>query len=156
MPYTPHTWVNGAAPFLNAVNLNQVETGISNATTVAENAIPKWKPTTAYAAGALVLNPSGRVVSAIAAFTSGGTYNAANWTEVITLAYLGGAPIASPTFTGTVITPALRVSGGTPAVGKVLTSDATGNATWATGGTGSTDDGTFAVAGSTGIEDGSF
>lgn len=42
------------------------------------------------------------------------------------------APLASPTFTGTVLTPALRVSGGTPASGKVLTSDATGIATWQT------------------------
>jgi hypothetical protein len=41
------------------------------------------------------------------------------------------APIASPTFTGTASTPALAVTGGSPAAGKVLTSDASGNATWA-------------------------
>jgi hypothetical protein len=41
------------------------------------------------------------------------------------------APIASPTFTGTVTTPALKVTGGSPAAGKLLTSDASGNATWA-------------------------
>ena len=41
------------------------------------------------------------------------------------------APIASPTFTGTATTPALKVTGGSPATNKVLTSDSTGNATWA-------------------------
>ncbi|AEQ21124.1 putative tail fiber protein [Rhodococcus phage E3] len=40
------------------------------------------------------------------------------------------APLASPTFTGTASTPALRVTGGTLAAGRVLTSDASGNATW--------------------------
>ena len=40
------------------------------------------------------------------------------------------APTASPTFTGTVTTPALKVTGGTLGAGKVLTSDATGVATW--------------------------
>lgn len=42
------------------------------------------------------------------------------------------APLASPTFTGTVVAPAFRVTGGAPAVGKVLTADASGNATWQT------------------------
>lgn len=41
--------------------------------------VPKWKATTAYLAGDKVLNPSGDVVSAIANFTSGASYNAANW-----------------------------------------------------------------------------
>jgi hypothetical protein len=40
------------------------------------------------------------------------------------------APLASPTFTGTVSTPVLRVTGGSPASGDVLTSDSSGNATW--------------------------
>lgn len=52
------------------------------------------------------------------------------------------APLASPTFTGTVTAPTLtstshattsfQVTGGTPGAGKVLTSDASGNATWST------------------------
>ncbi|AUS34590.1 hypothetical protein C1M55_28075 [Rhodococcus qingshengii] len=42
----------------------------------------------------------------------------------------GAAPTASPTFTGVVTTPAVKVTGGTPAVGSVLTSDASGNGTW--------------------------
>jgi hypothetical protein len=40
------------------------------------------------------------------------------------------APLASPTFTGSIITPALQVTGGSPEAGKVLTSDATGLASW--------------------------
>lgn len=47
-------------------------------------------------------------------------------------ALAGKAPTASPTFTGTVTTPALQVTGGTPALNKVLTSDGAGNATWQT------------------------
>ena len=41
--------------------------------------VPKWKPNTAYLAGDKVLSPNGDVVSAIANFTSGTTFNAANW-----------------------------------------------------------------------------
>lgn len=41
----------------------------------------------------------------------------------------GAAPLASPTFTGTVITPALRITT-SPTSGYVLTSDGSGNATW--------------------------
>lgn len=53
-------------------------------------------------------------------------------TDIITKGYADGvyAPKANPTFTGTATTPALKVTGGTPAVGKILTSDASGNATW--------------------------
>ena len=40
------------------------------------------------------------------------------------------APLASPTFTGKVTTPAIEITGGTPAVGDVLTSDSSGNGTW--------------------------
>jgi hypothetical protein len=40
------------------------------------------------------------------------------------------APLASPTFTGSIITPALQVTGGSPEAGKVLTSDADGLASW--------------------------
>lgn len=43
-----------------------------------------------------------------------------------------GAPLASPTFTGTVTTPLIKITSGVPGVGKVLTSDADGDATWET------------------------
>jgi hypothetical protein len=50
----------------------------------------------------------------------------------------GLAPLANPTFTGTVTTPAVKITGGTPGVGKVLTSDADGDATWETAAGGAT------------------
>ena len=40
---------------------------------------PLWTPSTAYTAGQAVVNPSGDLVTAKAAFTSGATYSAANW-----------------------------------------------------------------------------
>ena len=42
------------------------------------------------------------------------------------------APVASPTFTGKVTTPALQVTTGAGTSGQVLTSDTSGNATWVT------------------------
>ncbi|MET3175526.1 UNVERIFIED_ORG: hypothetical protein ABIB52_003393 [Arthrobacter sp. UYCu721] len=41
--------------------------------------VPRWKGSTAYNAGDIVLSPAGDTVSAIGNFTSGATYNAANW-----------------------------------------------------------------------------
>lgn len=46
--------------------------------------VPKWKATTAYLAGDKVLSPNGDVVKAIANFTSGASYNAANWNRTTT------------------------------------------------------------------------
>lgn len=46
----------------------------------------QWQPATAYAAGQRVISPSGDVVSAIAAFTSGATFNPANWSYSTTFA----------------------------------------------------------------------
>jgi hypothetical protein len=56
----------------------------ASATKAALNAtfVPKWKATTAYAAGDPVVNPSGDVVTAIASFTSGPTYDATKWVSV--------------------------------------------------------------------------
>jgi peptidoglycan/xylan/chitin deacetylase (PgdA/CDA1 family) len=52
-----------------------------NATYVPKaDVVPKWKAATAYAAGDKVVSPSGDIVSALTAFTSGASYNAANWT----------------------------------------------------------------------------
>lgn len=44
----------------------------------------EWAPFTAYTAGQIVLNPSGQLVTANATFTSGDTYNSANWTLIKT------------------------------------------------------------------------
>lgn len=51
-------------------------------------------------------------------------------TEKMSIGTIGDrAPIASPTFTGTLTTPAIKITTGAGA-GKVLTSDADGDATW--------------------------
>jgi lysophospholipase L1-like esterase len=52
--------------------------------------VPKWKATTAYLAGDAVLSPAGDTVTAIANFTSGASFNAANWNYSATY-----APIAT-------------------------------------------------------------
>jgi GDSL-like Lipase/Acylhydrolase family len=41
--------------------------------------VPRWKATTAYALGDKVVSPAGDVVSAIAAFTTGASYDATKW-----------------------------------------------------------------------------
>lgn len=41
--------------------------------------VPKWKASTAYVAGQMVINPSGDIVIAKVNFTSGTTYSATNW-----------------------------------------------------------------------------
>lgn len=56
--------------------------------------VPRWQPNTAYTAGVFVMNPSGRIVSALADFTSGTTYNPANWANQAALDPLGlGFPV---------------------------------------------------------------
>ncbi|MCO4276141.1 hypothetical protein NG701_17205 [Pseudarthrobacter sp. HLT3-5] len=59
----------------------------SGATKAALSAafVPKWKATTAYLAGEIVLSPAGDVVSAKVAFTSGASYSSANWNPSTTL-----------------------------------------------------------------------
>jgi hypothetical protein len=54
----------------------------TTATALRAAYVPKWKASTAYAAGEPVINPSGQTVTANAAFTSGASYSASNWTVV--------------------------------------------------------------------------
>lgn len=54
----------------------------NSAATMAQSAtglIPKWKANTAYAAAQMVVAPSGDLVTAKVAFTSGASYSDANW-----------------------------------------------------------------------------
>jgi hypothetical protein len=100
--------------------------------------VPKWKPNTAYTAGDPVVNPSGQLVTANTSFTSGATYNAANWTVtaggaggsvsdasasakgVVQLAGDLGGTAASPTVPG--LAGRLALSGGT-LTGDVISAD---------------------------------
>jgi lysophospholipase L1-like esterase len=54
--------------------------------TIGQVAVPRWKATTTYALGDKVVSPSGDVVSAIAAFTSGASYDATKWALSATIA----------------------------------------------------------------------
>jgi len=56
--------------------------------------VPKWKATTAYAAGDKVISPNGDIVSAKVAFTSGASYNAANWNTSAT--YVTQSSVTDP------------------------------------------------------------
>lgn len=59
--------------------LTQINSPGATKDALEANFVPKWKPSTAYLAGAAVLSPSGDVVTARSAFTSGGSYSATNW-----------------------------------------------------------------------------
>lgn len=65
----------------NAANWNASaqDARLAAAESNATQALPRWKANTAYASGQLVVSPAGDVVSAKAAFTSGASYNAADW-----------------------------------------------------------------------------
>lgn len=73
---------------LNATILDKIKT----------DSVPKWKATTAYLAGDKVVSPSGDVVSAKVDFTSGASFNAANWNFSTT--FLGAAGTKTDTAAG--------------------------------------------------------
>ena len=60
-----------------ATNINDTASATRGA--LNDTYVPKWKPNTAYLAGDAVLSPAGDTVTAKANFTSGASYNAANW-----------------------------------------------------------------------------
>jgi hypothetical protein len=60
----------------------------SLAASLSATSVTLWKSNTAYATGQSVLNPSGFVVTAITGFTSGSSYNAANWSDAAGSTYV--------------------------------------------------------------------
>jgi hypothetical protein len=82
---------------LNAGNLTQIETqydsAMADTATLYGNDVRAWAPFTVYAAGQAVVNPSGDVVTAIAAHTSGASYTATNWTLSSTFVQANEAPL---------------------------------------------------------------
>lgn len=78
-PARTYVWTINCVP-TDAAVANFISTvGSATAAQLSATYVPRWKATTAYLAGDAVLNPSGDMVTAIANFTSGASYNAANW-----------------------------------------------------------------------------
>lgn len=71
-----------------ALNATYASTAALAVKANATDVVPKWKATTAYLAGDKVLSPAGDIVSAKVDFTSGASYNAANWN--LSASYLPG------------------------------------------------------------------
>lgn len=89
--------------------------------------VPKWKPNTTYAAGDPVVNPSGDVVTAKAAFTSGSSYSAANWNPSTTLmprvfngAFSGASDGVNITDTGASINSSFRLTDTAANAGSII------------------------------------
>ena len=70
---------NDIASFI-ATPDSAIETALS--AKIGASAPSRWKATTAYTAGAVVMSPLGVLVQAKAAFTSGDTYDASRWRPV--------------------------------------------------------------------------
>jgi hypothetical protein len=88
---------------LDALVPGEVAEVIANDPTVVDSAasmaqstvglVPKWKASTAYTAGQMVINPSGDLVTAKVAFTSGSTYSSTNWNLTPAAALLASAMV---------------------------------------------------------------
>lgn len=94
-PATVTTQVESEVPPLVAASIANDPTVADSAATMAQSnagLLPKWKASTSYVAGQQVVAPNGDIVSALANFTSGATYSAANWTTT----YLSDRGRATP------------------------------------------------------------
>jgi len=113
---------------------------ISDATQVALNAKWTWDGTVTSVAAITLWTTGTDLSSSVSDWTTTpvitlnvptasaanrGALSSADWST-----FNGKAPTASPTFTGTVTTPAIKITGWTPWVSKVLTSDIDWNWTW--------------------------
>lgn len=117
--------VTGAKLADSAVTTAKVNDNAITSAKVADNAVTSTKLTDGAVTSAKIAD--GTIVDAdISASAAIAQSKISNLTASLT----AKAPLASPTFTGTVSLPALTVTGGTLAAGRVLTSDASGNATW--------------------------
>lgn len=82
--YTPQTWTSGdpstplSAPRLTHME-GQYAAAMTDTAALYGHDVRAWAPNTVYAAGQAVVNPSGDLVTAKTAHTSGATYTPANW-----------------------------------------------------------------------------
>jgi hypothetical protein len=79
-----------------ALNATYASTAAVAAKANTADVVPKWKATTAYLAGDAVLSPAGDTVTAKVNFTSGASFNAANWNYSASYASAGNAFEAVP------------------------------------------------------------
>jgi hypothetical protein len=63
-----------------ATQLQADESGATALATLVSKKVSTWQPSTAYVAGQVVIAPDGSIVQALATFTSGASFLAANWT----------------------------------------------------------------------------
>ena len=66
-------WANGSGIPINATNLNGIETDLGRS-------VRPWAASTSYSAGQSAVDPTGTLVTATAAHTSGASFTPANWT----------------------------------------------------------------------------
>ena len=74
-------WTNNGGIPISADNLNGMEADIATK-------MPKWQPFTTYAQNDIVVVPTGEIMRAINAFTSGATYDSTKWTAIASMASL--------------------------------------------------------------------
>ena len=159
MPFTPKDWQDkpSTATPINSFELERIEAAIQVATATGEantTAIGGKAPTVHTHTAVQISDSTGVGRSILVAVDAAAVRAAAGVVDATAVAKglvqlagdLGGsaaaptvpgltgkAPLASPVFTGVVETPAVKITGGSPGVGKVLTgTDGLGNASWQT------------------------
>ena len=159
MPFTPKDWQDkpSTATPINSFELERIEAAIQVATATGEantTAIGGKAPTVHTHTAVQISDSTGVGRSILVAVDAAAVRAAAGVVDATAVAKglvqlagdLGGsaaaptvpgltgkAPLASPVFTGVVETPAVKITGGSPGVGKVLTgTDGVGNANWQT------------------------
>ena len=159
MPFTPKDWQDkpSTATPINSFELERIEAAIQVATATGEantTAIGGKAPTVHTHTAVQISDSTGVGQSILVAVDAAAVRAAAGVVDATAVAKglvqlagdLGGsaaaptvpglaakAPLASPVFTGVVETPAVKITGGSPGVGKVLTgTDGAGNANWQT------------------------
>lgn len=103
-----------ANPTASVVLNSQKITGLANGAASTDAAAFGQIPTAGTGGSNYAAGNDSRITGALQTTTAASTY----------------APLASPTFTGKVATPAIQVTTGAGTANQVLTSDASGNATW--------------------------
>lgn len=87
--------VTAVAGFTSAVTYNAANWNLSTTYASGANFVPKWQPSTVYAAGKQVISPAGDVVSAATSHTSGASFSG--------FVSAGGNWLPSPTFDSTAL-----------------------------------------------------